>query len=113
MRIAITGATGFVGAHLTSRLESEGHELVLIARRSRNDDARFRISDLSDTEQLRELFTGCDAVAHCRCLTTLYQHAASRPTRSAAACQSLVPSASAISVSVLSHRRHKRHKTEF
>lgn len=35
MRIAITGATGFVGAHLTSRLESEGHELVLIARRSR------------------------------------------------------------------------------
>jgi len=65
MRIAITGATGFVGAHLTNRLESEGHELVLIARRSRNDDARFRISDLSDTEQLRELFTGCKAIAHC------------------------------------------------
>lgn len=65
MRIAITGATGFVGAHLTSRLESEGHELVLIARRSRNDDARLRVSDLSDMEQLRELFTGCKAVAHC------------------------------------------------
>jgi len=64
MRIAITGATGFVGAHLTSRLESEGHELLLIARRSKND-ARFRISDLSDTEQLQELFTGCEAVAHC------------------------------------------------
>jgi nucleoside-diphosphate-sugar epimerase len=31
MRIAITGATGFIGAHLTSRLESEGHEMVLIA----------------------------------------------------------------------------------
>ena len=65
MRIAITGATGFVGTHLTRRLESEGHELVLIARRSRNHEARFRISDLSDTEQLRELFTGCKAVAHC------------------------------------------------
>ena len=65
MRIAITGATGFVGAHLTSRLESEGHELVLIARRSRNDDSRLRVSDLSDTEQLQKLFTGCDAIAHC------------------------------------------------
>jgi NADH dehydrogenase len=64
MRIAITGATGFVGTHLTSRLESEGYELLLIARRSKND-ARFRISDLSDTEQLQELFTGCEAVAHC------------------------------------------------
>src|ERR1044071_7173145 len=57
MRIAITGATGFVGTHLTSRLESEGHELVLIARRLK--------SDLSNPEQLRELFTGCKAVAHC------------------------------------------------
>lgn len=65
MRIAITGATGFVGAHLTTRLESEAHELVLIARRSKNDDARFRINDLSNTEQLRELFTGCQAIAHC------------------------------------------------
>src|ERR1041384_1654508 len=64
MRIAITGATGFVGTHLTSRLESEGYELLLIARRSKND-ARFRISDLSDTEQLQELFTGCEAVGHC------------------------------------------------
>lgn len=48
MRIAITGATGFVGAHLTSRLESEGHELVLIARRSRPGHARLVASDLSD-----------------------------------------------------------------
>lgn len=65
MRIAITGATGFVGAHLTSRLESEGHELVLIARRSRPGDARLVASDLSDVNLLSELFNGCDAVAHC------------------------------------------------
>ena len=63
MKIAITGATGFVGTHLTSRLESEGHELVLIARRSRND--RVAVSDLSNAEQLRELFAGCKAIAHC------------------------------------------------
>ncbi len=28
MRIAITGATGFVGSHLTHRLESEGRNAV-------------------------------------------------------------------------------------
>ena len=65
MRIAITGATGFVGSHLANRLESEGHELVLIARGSRKDDVRLVVSDLSDVNVLRESFDGCSAVAHC------------------------------------------------
>ena len=65
MRIAITGATGFVGAHLANRLESEGHELVLIARGSRKDNVRLVVSDLSDVEVLREAFEGCHVVAHC------------------------------------------------
>jgi len=65
MRIAITGATGFVGTHLTSRLESEGHELVLIGRRLVNDDARLRVTNLSDANVLETLFTGCKAIAHC------------------------------------------------
>ena len=65
MRIAITGATGFVGAHLTNRLESEGHELVLIARGSRKDDVRLVVSDLSDVNVLTESFEGCNVVAHC------------------------------------------------
>ena len=64
MRIAITGANGFVGTHLTHRLESEGHELVLISRRRRNDDRIFA-HDLSDVTVLRELFRDCKAVAHC------------------------------------------------
>ena len=65
MRIAITGATGFVGSHLANRLESEGHEVVLIARGSRKDDVRLVVSDLSDVNVLREAFEGCHAVAHC------------------------------------------------
>ena len=64
MRIAITGANGFVGTHLTHRLEAEGHELVLISRRRRNDDRIFA-HDLSDAGVLRELFRDCKAVAHC------------------------------------------------
>ena len=65
MRIAITGATGFVGSHLTTRLVSEGHEVVRLARRPRSGDDDIVISSLDDVNQLSEAFTGCDAVAHC------------------------------------------------
>lgn len=63
MRIAITGATGFVGSHLTTRLVSEGHEIVRLARRSRSGDVV--VSCLDDVNQLTEAFAGCSAVAHC------------------------------------------------
>lgn len=65
MRIAITGANGFVATHLTHRLESEGHDLVLISRRARKDEPRLAATDLSDVSVLRELFRDCKAVAHC------------------------------------------------
>ena len=65
MRIAITGANGFCGTHLTHRLESEGHELVLISRRARKDDNRVVADDLSDASVLGELFSNCKVVVHC------------------------------------------------
>lgn len=65
MRIAITGATGFVGSHLTKRLEAEDHQLVLLARSARVQDARFIATDLTDVDVLAEAFKGCHAVAHC------------------------------------------------
>ena len=66
MRIAITGGTGFVGTHLSVRLTNEGHEVILLARRERtNQSERFVSSDLTNVEQLTEVFEGCDAVAHC------------------------------------------------
>ena len=70
MRIAITGGTGFIGHHLSQRLITAGHEVVLLARSKRNNKlgetpAKFVASDLSDTAVLSSGFTGCDAVAHC------------------------------------------------
>ena len=38
MRVAITGATGFVGSHLATRLDSEGHEVVRLGRRARANE---------------------------------------------------------------------------
>lgn len=65
MKIAITGATGFVGSHLATRLNSEGHEVVRIARRPRGVDNGMVRSSLDDVDQLTKAFVGCNAVAHC------------------------------------------------
>ena len=65
MRVAITGATGFVGSHLATRLSSEGHEVVRLGRRSsagNEDVVRVRLDDVN---QLTAAFAGCQAVAHC------------------------------------------------
>jgi len=69
MKIAITGGTGFVGGHLARRLAGEGHEVIVIARGTREMQMRSRMKlttdDLSDEARLAEAFAGCDAVAHC------------------------------------------------
>jgi len=73
MRVAITGGTGFVGRHLARGLVARGHQAVLLARGKDVRDesiytlskASFVKSDLSDPQELRRAFQGCDAVAHC------------------------------------------------
>ena len=67
MRILLTGATGYVGGRLASRLIAEGHELRCLAR----DPARLAgrpwgahevvAGDVSDLESLRRALDGCDA----------------------------------------------------
>jgi NADH dehydrogenase len=58
-RIAVTGATGFVGRRLTRRLEAAGHVVVPLSRRTGFDLAR------PDPRALEEALTGCDTVVHC------------------------------------------------
>lgn len=73
MRVAITGGTGFVGRHLARGLVARGHQAVLVARGKDVPDesiytlskASFVRSDLSDPQELRRAFLGCDVVAHC------------------------------------------------
>jgi uncharacterized protein YbjT (DUF2867 family) len=65
MKVAITGATGFVGSHLATRLISEGHEVVRLGRRPRPLDDAILVNKLDNVQQLTEAFAGCNAVAHC------------------------------------------------
>lgn len=64
MKVLLTGATGFVGSHLSRRLETAGHSVLAVSRRPgvRDDPigARYDWSDESLMRGVRE----ADAVVH-------------------------------------------------
>jgi uncharacterized protein YbjT (DUF2867 family) len=69
-KIAITGATGFVGGALARRLAAEGYEIVALARpASRRDQLAdlpitWTAGDVTDLASLRGLFDGADWLIH-------------------------------------------------
>src|ERR1700742_103505 len=70
MKVFVTGATGFVGAHVARHLASEGAELRLLVRPTSNlanlegPRAETVVGDLLQPESLRSSSRGCDAVMH-------------------------------------------------
>lgn len=62
MRIAVAGATGFVGRALVPTLLSHGHEVVAIARHeSAIGPVRSRAVDIGDESAVRRAMSGCAA----------------------------------------------------
>ena len=68
MRIAITGGTGFVGRNTARALIDAGHEVVLIARGSRDVVPREGLTvaraNVVEGTRLVEAFAGCDVIVH-------------------------------------------------
>lgn len=66
MRIAVTGATGFVGGALTDHLDAAGHEVLAIGRQSRPDTMRHRYErwDLGLDGPAPPGMAACEAVVH-------------------------------------------------
>ncbi|MCX2473656.1 NAD(P)H-binding protein [Pedobacter sp. MC2016-05] len=67
MKVALIGASGFVGKALLNELISRGNEVVAIARdTTKIENADEKVSkvavDVLDTDQLAEVLTGADAV---------------------------------------------------
>ncbi len=69
--IALTGATGFVGAALARRLTTAGHKIQALIRpasihkQPADSAASWIEGDLSDMQSLHRLVNGVDAVIHC------------------------------------------------
>ena len=65
-RVAVAGASGYVGRRLVARLVTEGHEVVALGRRADalpdGEGVERRATDVGDADEARAAFTGCDAV---------------------------------------------------
>jgi len=63
MKIAIIGATGFVGTNILNELSSRNHEIKAIARNPKNDsNVNWVAADIFDTDALAEILKGNDVV---------------------------------------------------
>lgn len=73
MKIAITGASGFIGAQVAREILRQGHSVVALSRRPVNPPPKEIANaanwdnfqcDLNDTETLGKHLSGCDTVIH-------------------------------------------------
>lgn len=75
MKIAVTGATGFIGSHLAEHLVAAGHEVTALARSPerlawiRHLPVRVVHGDLERGDALRELAAGQEVIVHAAGLT--------------------------------------------
>ncbi|CAN5782839.1 SDR family oxidoreductase [soil metagenome] len=68
MRVLVTGATGYVGGRLVSRLLEDGHEIRCLVRNEAkasrhpwSDDVQIMLGDVTDAASLDAALEGCDA----------------------------------------------------
>jgi nucleoside-diphosphate-sugar epimerase len=64
VRIAVTGASGFIGRHLSNRLESSGFEVRRLVRSAGRFPGEFIVGDLAAPVNLDDALDGVTCVVH-------------------------------------------------
>jgi nucleoside-diphosphate-sugar epimerase len=74
MRVLVTGATGFIGFHATTRLLAEGHQVRALVRSAEKGQRVLSplglpsedlvVGDMADQAAVDRSLTGCDAAIH-------------------------------------------------
>lgn len=63
MKVAIIGATGFVGSNIVNEIADRGHEVTAIARNPKtSENAKWVKADVFNTQELSEALEGNDVV---------------------------------------------------
>lgn len=81
MRIAITGATGFIGKYMVRGMLADGHDVRVLARKGRENAIErpanagkaleLHTGDLTDRQSLDGFLSGCDLLLH---LASAHEH---------------------------------------
>ncbi len=77
MKVAVTGATGFIGGNLCRYLMANGHDVIGVVRSPRNaevlakDGIETRPGDVTDINSLNDAFRGIETVIN---LAALFNH---------------------------------------
>lgn len=77
MKVCVTGGAGYVGSLLVPQLLGDGHMVVVLDTLwfgngflpGDNDNLTIIQGDIRNAEDVREAFTGCDAVIHLACIS--------------------------------------------
>jgi uncharacterized protein len=66
MKVAVAGATGFVGSRLVERLLSEGHQVVVLTRNAANAPKNVEVVTYNPMEsgEWQDAIAGCDGVVN-------------------------------------------------
>jgi nucleoside-diphosphate-sugar epimerase len=66
VKVAVLGASGFVGGHIVRYLRQQGHDVRGIARHRRGIDPSidWKCADACDVYAMRDALAGCDSVVH-------------------------------------------------
>lgn len=73
MKVLVTGASGFLGRHVVSGLQRDGHDVTGLDLTDADDpNLRFVVADLRDADQVAAAVRGHDVVCHIGAIGDVY-----------------------------------------